>query len=753
MLAAASVIFALPAKAGYSQDILDVGGPGAANAAAPCPGCNLSGTPTQSLKNPLIPGAASSAPYQAAPGGQGPPVGAGNTPWPVIPGDLNGPTPPVTGTPDYTHGNIFPARTGPGTAYPGPYVPGAGRHATVNGYGQGMYDFGQGQVDGSDVINNGGYRPNSTFSGPGGPEFGSSVINNGGNYGGTDWGPGGKNGGSAVMNNGGNYGGTQWGPGGPSNGTGVINNGGNMGGTGWGPGGKNGGSTTENNGGSRGGAQGMGPGGANGGTQVENNGGNFGGTGMGPGGPSNGQQVINNGGAGNGAQGMGPGGAGNGTQWINNGGPGQNAQGTGGDMSSNGNRITDNGGGEVNGTGTTNNGGPKAGAQGMQDRLWQDQVPGNAYDFQGPIPTARTFSRYLVILGVVFGTVFITLAGWGMVFGSQYGGARTIGAAGGLILLLMGYTIWKVVQMNTFHANTTGWASFNRGQLHQRQQGPQPIDKGPNQTPQNNQGNTNLQPGGNSGPIAQGPNTPPPQPAGPTFWPIFGNGPLPPPAAPTPPPPNAPNTILFNPGAAGPAPPEIPANNNVSGPAIDNWTNPPQPGGNTSPAQNRYNYNIDTPVPQQNVVGGDPNGINKGGSPPNNGRLLPGQPGSAPNGGFFPFLGGFNFFGSGGQNASGSSGGAERSKIAQAGASTGSPAVTADHSKAPHVAKSQDPHSSATSAGQKKSATRKDRKTDRVNRGGKTKELSHANPVNSRIATQKPEDHKSFLSSLFGAFK
>lgn len=76
----------------------------------------------------------------------------------------------------------------------------------------------------------------------------------------------------------------------------------------------------------------------------------------------------------------------------------------------------------------------------------------NIYDFQGPLPTVRTFSRYLVILGVVSATVWMALAMYAMVLGHPYGGARAIGTAAGLMLLLMGYTIWKVVQMNTFNA-------------------------------------------------------------------------------------------------------------------------------------------------------------------------------------------------------------------------------------------------------------------------------------------------------------
>ncbi len=76
------------------------------------------------------------------------------------------------------------------------------------------------------------------------------------------------------------------------------------------------------------------------------------------------------------------------------------------------------------------------------------------YDFQGPLPTVRTFCRYLVILGVVCSTVFMAKASWGMICGHPYAGNRAIASASGLMLLLMGYTIWKIVQMNTFKDNT-----------------------------------------------------------------------------------------------------------------------------------------------------------------------------------------------------------------------------------------------------------------------------------------------------------
>ncbi len=67
------------------------------------------------------------------------------------------------------------------------------------------------------------------------------------------------------------------------------------------------------------------------------------------------------------------------------------------------------------------------------------------------LPTIRIFCRYLVLLGVVVGTIMMAQAATAVIYGHQYGGARVIGSAGGLILLLMGYTIWKVVHMHTIN--------------------------------------------------------------------------------------------------------------------------------------------------------------------------------------------------------------------------------------------------------------------------------------------------------------
>src|SRR5262249_43510999 len=56
---------------------------------------------------------------------------------------------------------------------------------------------------------------------------------------------------------------------------------------------------------------------------------------------------------------------------------------------------------------------------------------------RSPLPTVRLFCRILVILGVVFATVYMAFAAWGVILGHKDAGQRVVGSAGGLMLLLM----------------------------------------------------------------------------------------------------------------------------------------------------------------------------------------------------------------------------------------------------------------------------------------------------------------------------
>lgn len=69
---------------------------------------------------------------------------------------------------------------------------------------------------------------------------------------------------------------------------------------------------------------------------------------------------------------------------------------------------------------------------------------------RSPLPTVALFSRILVILGVVFATVYMAFAAMGVVLGHKDAGQRVVGTAGGLMLLLMAYSIYKLVMIHAF---------------------------------------------------------------------------------------------------------------------------------------------------------------------------------------------------------------------------------------------------------------------------------------------------------------
>lgn len=79
------------------------------------------------------------------------------------------------------------------------------------------------------------------------------------------------------------------------------------------------------------------------------------------------------------------------------------------------------------------------------NQLWFEHERANA-----PIPTVKIFCRLLVIAGAVFATVLVSIAAMGVAFGHRDSGQRVVGSAGGLILLFMAYTIYKIVVINAF---------------------------------------------------------------------------------------------------------------------------------------------------------------------------------------------------------------------------------------------------------------------------------------------------------------
>lgn len=84
--------------------------------------------------------------------------------------------------------------------------------------------------------------------------------------------------------------------------------------------------------------------------------------------------------------------------------------------------------------------------------------------FYGGLPTVQTLSRFLIIAAVVIATILMAWAAYAVVMGQDGAGARVIGTAGGLILLLMSFTIWKIIQANAAGYNDQGkWDTINDG--------------------------------------------------------------------------------------------------------------------------------------------------------------------------------------------------------------------------------------------------------------------------------------------------
>lgn len=378
------------------------------------------------LRNPYISGMPRTNPNQIA-YGPGLTPGSGSCAPGVVPGDMNGPARVTSGYSDSSHGSFFPATGSQGAKYPAGYVPGAGRYPTQNGYQQGMYEAGRGASYGSWTQDYG-----ASNSGMGTYE---------GGYGNSgqrayDWGQG-VSGQQSYEYGSGNGGQGTYDYGAGASGQSTYEGGyGNMG------------QRRNDNGGGLGGI----------GTRSYESGSGNGGTWYYSGKSMSGGEKVYENGQGNSGTKQWDGGAGNGGTRTNDNG-----------TEATGPRLNDNGGTRQNSTPIANEGGARSDAQGKQDTLFRHGKVDNKYDFQGPLPTVRTFSRYLVILGVVVATIFVAMASIGVVMGNRGATERVIGAVGGLLLLLAAYTIWKVVQMNTFDFNSTEVNRQHRGQQPERQ--------------------------------------------------------------------------------------------------------------------------------------------------------------------------------------------------------------------------------------------------------------------------------------------
>jgi hypothetical protein len=469
---------------------------------------------TDTLRNPLVPGAPSAYPGQIPTGVPLTP-GSGPVPYGVHPGDLGGPAPVTTGYADPSNGSIFPAGGSQGSKYPYGYVGGAGRYPTQSGWQQGMYDYGQGMSYGT-----GTYEPGSSNAGMGTYDwgmrswgmptydYGQGIMGTGtyeggygnygqqtyesgaGAYGNQTYDGGWGNGGMQRMENGGGSYGSRTYDYGQGNYGQQYYSGASMGG----------GSQTYDSGMGNGGTRFMGGGGSNGGSQTFDSAQGNGGTRTYSGASMGGGSQTYEAGQGNGGTRSLDGGAGNGGSQTYDSGQGNS-----------GTQIAMEGGARTGAAGTTNSGGPRSNAQQTEDTVNPAEVPGNNYDFQGPLPTVRTFCRYLVILGVVVACVWVAMASISVIMGNSNGASRVVGAVAGLLLLLAGYTIWKIVQMNTFHGNTTGYSNNTRGQAAQRQYNG-PVNPTSASTP-SDPGTTSAVPGpGFSTPEDPGMTSPVPQP-------------------------------------------------------------------------------------------------------------------------------------------------------------------------------------------------------------------------------------------------
>jgi len=76
------------------------------------------------------------------------------------------------------------------------------------------------------------------------------------------------------------------------------------------------------------------------------------------------------------------------------------------------------------------------------------------YIYAGSIPFVRTIARWIVISAVIFATVYLIFAAFSVTAGQLHGASRVVAAAGGLMLFLMGYTIYKVAIVNLFNQNS-----------------------------------------------------------------------------------------------------------------------------------------------------------------------------------------------------------------------------------------------------------------------------------------------------------
>jgi hypothetical protein len=82
--------------------------------------------------------------------------------------------------------------------------------------------------------------------------------------------------------------------------------------------------------------------------------------------------------------------------------------------------------------------------------------------YYGGLPSVKTLSRFFVIAAVVASTIMMAFAAYGVIQGEQNAGAKVTHTAGGLMLLFMAYTIWKLILANMSSFDNQGpWDTIN----------------------------------------------------------------------------------------------------------------------------------------------------------------------------------------------------------------------------------------------------------------------------------------------------
>jgi hypothetical protein len=80
----------------------------------------------------------------------------------------------------------------------------------------------------------------------------------------------------------------------------------------------------------------------------------------------------------------------------------------------------------------------------------------------GGLRSVKTLSRFFVIAAVVAATVLMAFAAFGVIQGEQNAGQKVTHTAGGLMLLFMAFTIWKLILANMASLDNKGpWDAIN----------------------------------------------------------------------------------------------------------------------------------------------------------------------------------------------------------------------------------------------------------------------------------------------------